>query len=123
MKQVNGFCPMGCGETLWLDTHGYVTCQNVECERPRAASELLALPADHFVTFDDFGFTVEHPMRERVLGTMPKCEVHAALRKLQGPPVPNGRYKVTKREHDATSESFRSGDIGYDFEPVGEAAQ
>lgn len=119
---VNGVCPMGCGSTLtFID--GYVRCVKRECPRPTAATELLNLSADHVVVFDEFGFTVEHPARERILGTMHNCEAHAALRKLEEQPVPDGRYKMVKREHDPTSESVRSDSIGYGFEPVGETAQ
>lgn len=57
-ERVVGRCPMGCGETLFLGSGGYVTCSWVECPQPDAASDLLegphgtewgkrAHPADH----------------------------------------------------------------------------
>ena len=41
MTDVRGFCPMGCGETLFLGSGGYVTCSLIGCPRPDAASILL----------------------------------------------------------------------------------
>jgi hypothetical protein len=55
----------------------------------------LHLPTEHFVVFDDQGWTLEHPARERVDGTMHGCPVHEQLRALEGAPVQHGRYLVS----------------------------
>jgi hypothetical protein len=41
MQKVQGICPMGCGETLFLGDGGYVTCSWMECPDPAAPSEML----------------------------------------------------------------------------------
>lgn len=119
MTKVNGLCPMGCGPTLYLDSEGFVTCQNSACPRPLAPSEALHQGDDHIVWFTDDGYTVEHTMKERIEGTMATCEHNEALQRLDGPPAPNGRYKMVRRATDPVSHSQRSTDIGYDFEPLG----
>lgn len=91
---VQGLCPMGCGRTLFLADGGHVTCSWHECPRPSAADELLHLDDRHVVTVDDVGFTVEHPTRERVEGSMHNCAVFQGLRALDGAPVKPGRYRV-----------------------------
>lgn len=45
--RVGGYCPMGCGETLFLGEDGYVTCSLIECPRPDAAAVILDNPAEH----------------------------------------------------------------------------
>lgn len=40
--KVQGYCPMGCGATLFLGEGGHITCSWLECPRPHAADELLA---------------------------------------------------------------------------------
>jgi hypothetical protein len=84
-----------------------------------AASELLNLSPEHFVTFDERGFTIEHPIRERIEGSMPDCPLLADLRAAEGPPVPPGRYLVTPRQRDLASEAFRSGVLAWNFTRVG----
>lgn len=118
MPTIHGECPMGCGATLVLSHGGHVVCGRKGCPRPVAASELLHLPTDHVAYIDAHHFTIEHPARERIEGTMHTCEFNLALQKLDGPPVPNGRYRMVKRDHDPTSQSRRSDDIGYDFERI-----
>jgi hypothetical protein len=93
--KVAGTCPMGCGSTLFMGAGGHVTCSLLGCPRPTAADELLHLPTEHVVIFDDRGWTLEHPARERVEGTMHGCAVHEALRELAGAPVRPGRYIVS----------------------------
>lgn len=90
-----GFCPMGCGETLLvdIDTGGVtvadaedgmpvtrVRCLAPRCPEPFAVGELLADgETEHvaFVTID--GFTVRHPLRERVGAALQECEIHGYL--------------------------------------------
>lgn len=94
MPKVAGECPMGCGATLFLGSGGHVTCSLIGCPRPTAADELLHLTTDHAVIFDDHGWTVEHPARERLDGAMHLCALHQHLRSLDGAPVAPGRYRV-----------------------------
>lgn len=94
---VQGYCPMGCGETLLLGEGGYVTCSWIECPDPEAVTKLLAVKpeTDHIVLFaEDDGFTLQHPVRERIAGNLFDCELHEYLVSLAGPPVLPGRYRV-----------------------------
>lgn len=94
-QRVAGECPMGCGRTLFLGHGGHVTCSLLGCPHPTAADELLHLPTEHYVVFDEQGWTLEHPARERIEGSMHGCAVHDAMRALTGAPVKPGRYMVS----------------------------
>jgi hypothetical protein len=99
--KVAGRCPMGCGETLFLGSGGHVTCSLDRCPRPTAVDELVHLDTEHYVVFDEAGWTLEHPARERIDGTMHGCEMHEALRALDGAPVRHGRYRLTRSQAGA----------------------
>lgn len=93
--KVKGCCPMGCGDTLFLGTGGYVTCSLIGCPDPSAASEILEDPeTEHIVVFDEKGFTVQHPLRERLAGELFDCPLHEYCRRFDGPPVVAGRYRA-----------------------------
>lgn len=94
--EVKGFCPMGCGQTLFLGSGGYVTCSRIECPRPDAVADLLEdSEAEHVVLFGDDAFTVRHPLRERLDDALMSCVLHEHLAGLAGPPVSPGRYRAT----------------------------
>lgn len=108
LKLADARCPM-CGGELEVqpvfddDTscdHGELSCLSVACKRPRAASELLTDPEiEHIVVFDEQGFTIQHPLRERMDGDLFNlftCGLHAHLRALDGPPDPIGRYRAAE---------------------------
>ena len=94
---VQGHCPMGCGQTLFLGASGFITCATLECPRPDAASLLLEeQETDHVVDFhDDDTFTVMHPLRERLDGELSDCPLHKHLVGLTEAPVTPGRYRVS----------------------------
>lgn len=93
MVPVAGFCPMGCGKTLFLGEGGAVTCSYGDCPNPAAVDELLGNPeTGHVLVSHDEGFTVQHPLREH-LGDLFACEVFDQLREQGGPPEP-GMYRV-----------------------------
>lgn len=96
-QNVRGYCPMGCGETLFLGEGGCVTCAEIECPMPDAVHNLLSeLPeTGHIGTFaDDNGFTLTHPLRERIGETLDQCPMHRHLKSLDGPPVAPGKYRL-----------------------------
>ncbi len=65
--KVAGYCPMGCGQTLHLDTKGAVRCFEYHCANNRAVHVLLAdAQIDHVVSFTADSWTVKHPLRERL---------------------------------------------------------
>ena len=98
VPRVAGKCPMGCGETLILGTGGHVTCSYLGCPRPAAPDELLHLHDDHVMEVGERSFTIEHPTRERLVGTMHECPAHSWARKLPGPAVRPGRYRMVEAD-------------------------
>lgn len=105
MIKVRGFCPMGCGETLFVVNHRVsnhrVECCNEGCPRPAAAAEILNDPeTEHIVEVDAVGFCLQHPLRERLDGDLFGCTLHDQLVAKAGPTGPTGlvepgRYRVT----------------------------
>lgn len=95
-EQVQGWCPMGCGKTLFLGSGGYVTCNWVKCPNPSAAADILdTSETEHVVQLNEYDFDLQHPLRERLNGDLFACELHDYLRKLDGPPRKPGRYQVS----------------------------
>lgn len=94
MSHINGFCPMGCGETLYLEGAD-VACVSLKCPRDTAASEILADPeSGHIVELGVRDLSIIHPLRERLDGQLLECELSEYLQDLGGPPQPPGRYRV-----------------------------
>lgn len=94
-RHVEGCCPMGCGKTLFLADGGYVTCSFIRCPRPDAVADLLAdRETEHIVTFGEEGFTIRHPLRERLDDALLDCDLHSWCRDLGGPPVQPGKYRA-----------------------------
>jgi hypothetical protein len=81
--RVNGHCP-ACGQAqLFMD---YATadlrCGGNGCPRRTAAAEILSDPeTEHVVVFSDQGgFTIRHPLRERLDDELMSCPLHEWLR-------------------------------------------
>lgn len=100
--RVTGYCPMGCGETLEIVVAApldRVLCGASGCPRPTAMEEIMADPqTEHIVGFDDNGFAIQHPLRERLEGGLFACSFHAWLRLQDGPPVKPGRYRARQQD-------------------------
>lgn len=102
---------MGCGETLFVGEGGYVTCSFSECPHPTAMFEVMdESETEHVVKVDAEGFSIQHPLRERLNGELFDCRLHAWMRKQGGPPVRPGRYRASEQEGDPVAPWF--------FEPV-----
>jgi hypothetical protein len=95
-RGLRGYCPMGCGKTLFVGDGGHITCSWHSCPDPGALDAILGEDQpDHIVTFGLSTFTVRHPLRERVDRDgfcMEDCGLHGWIAKLDGPPVEPGRY-------------------------------
>lgn len=92
---IEGHCPMGCGKTLFVGVSGRITCGYVQCPRPNAVDKLLAdREIEHLVTFDEQGFTIRHPLRERLDEQLMTCDLHKLCASLPGPPPQLGTYRV-----------------------------
>ena len=98
---VRGHCP-ACGwASLFVGEGGYLTCSRLECPRPDAAHAILAdRETEHIVQFDDTGFTVRHPLRERLDDALMRCDLHLHCASLPGPPDAPGRYRAVARDGD-----------------------
>lgn len=94
-EKVTGYCPMGCGPTLFLGAGGYVTCSRDVCPHPVAASEILGdAEVHHIVKLNQATFTVRHPLREWLSGELMHCSLYDWLKGLSGPPAQRGTYRV-----------------------------
>lgn len=106
-RAVAGYCPMGCGRTLFLAAGGCVTCSFISCPRPTAVDDLLEdQESEHIVQFDPDEFTVRHPLRERLDDALMDCDLHHYIASLPGPPVRPGRYRARQREGGWTWETL-----------------
>lgn len=93
MIHVAGYCPMGCGQTLFLGEAASVVCSAPSCPRPAAVTEILTDPeTDHVVEVTEDGWQGLHPLRERLDGELLSCDLSQAM--LDGLPPPPGRYRV-----------------------------
>lgn len=101
MLDVRGFCPMGCGQTLHLGEGGYLYCRKLKCPDPSAASEVLDdRETEHVVTFTLTGFTIRHPLKERLGDKLLTCDLQELL-SAQTPPQVMGRYRSIRPEGGA----------------------
>ena len=105
---VTGYCPMGCGQTLFVGSGGYVTCSWVDCPRPDAVAELLSeRETEHIVVLEEGTFSIQHPLRERLDGDLFTCSLHEWLSEQDGPPEEPGRYRVREPYGDSLWERLR----------------
>lgn len=86
------FCPM-CGHVLL--TNRKLVCSWVDCIRPTAAAEILGeRELDHIVTFTADGWSMKHPLRERLDDALLSCEVTEWLAREPEPPFGLGTYRL-----------------------------
>lgn len=90
---------MGCGQTLVIGTGRHITCARAFCPNPAAADQILesGKETQHLVDLDNSGFSILHPLRERLdddEGGLWGCALHSHIQSLSGPPVPPGRYRA-----------------------------
>lgn len=92
--RVAGFCPMGCGESLSVALGGHIVCGNPECSYPSAVHDILKdRETEHIVVADEDGFSVMHPLRERINRFQLECGVCGQLVEHQEDYLP-GRYRI-----------------------------
>ena len=98
MPPVAGYCPMGCGETLFVAAAGLITCSNQQCENPTAASDLLAdWEVEHVVVLADGGqHTIRHPLAERLGDADLTCDLAAHIGRLPAAVLRPGRYRIRR---------------------------
>lgn len=88
-------CPACGGESLHLMQSGLILCLAEGCPSPDAAQQILSeRETEHIVQFDEHGWNMIHPLRDR-LGDLLGCPVHEAVNRLPGPPAGIiGKYRV-----------------------------
>lgn len=99
---VRGTCP-SCGATsgaLFVDDEENIICSSVGCPNPMAVTELLEdREIEHVVLVSAGGWTIRHPLRERIGDELLRCDLgswlHEHHTRRNGPPVRPGRYRVT----------------------------
>lgn len=91
--RLRGRCPACGGERLFATAHtdddAVIECDAVGCPTPTLVQELLAKPDQHvhLVKFDEDGYTVQHPLVERVrVEGLFACDLADEFRALREPP-------------------------------------
>lgn len=93
--RLKGYCPMGCGQTLFAATEGHITCSLLGCPDPTAVDTILEdREHEHVVVIEAATFSVQHPLGERVAGQLFDCDLHQWMSDLPGPPARPGRYRA-----------------------------
>ena len=94
--RIAGYCPMGCGQTLFRGAGGgHITCSYLSCPRPTAVDELLDdVETQHVVLLGPETFTIRHPLQERLDDALMDCGLHHHIANASGPPARPGRYRV-----------------------------
>lgn len=120
MILIQGFCPVCGGATLVAvptSEKAKLECSNVNCPNPTAAAIILNDDeVDHIVDFEEKGFTMRHPLRERIDDQLLNCSLHNYLLEF----APNylgfdyevGKFRVGN--NGASGEDFE-----YTFEKLG----
>lgn len=96
-----GYCP-ACGAwSLTRTDDGVLRCMVFECPDRDAAAKILSDPeVHHVVVFTKTGYTIRHPLRERIDDALLDCQLHVACGQ-HGPPDGPGKYRV---EHHVYAE-------------------
>lgn len=120
MIDVAGNCPMGCGKTLHFNSDsGMISCLSKRCPSPLAVTTLLAADAPfHTVKIARTGWAVEHPLAERVTGSLFDCALTDWLTGLDRPPVSAGIYRVERTNEDNDDDQVVD---GWHFEEIEES--
>lgn len=74
---VPGYCP-ACGTaSLYASSNTGLVCLNPACTQPDAAAQILQdSEIHHIVRFQEYDFNVQHPLRERIGGSLLDCSIH-----------------------------------------------
>lgn len=99
MILLDGYCPRGCGQTLYAEENNLsnrVICLGDSCPDPEAVNKILQdEETQHLVRFVMDAFTVRHPLRERIDDELMDCPVSVFCSSLPGPPDGvGGLYRV-----------------------------
>lgn len=83
IRDVAGHCPMGCGPHLHVMSGGMVKCLAEGCPDPGAVTKILAdRETGHVADVTEDGWTLKHPLRERIGDGLFTCGAGGALARL-----------------------------------------
>lgn len=92
---VRGRCPACGNRSLFVGAGGWLTCSIDRCPNPTAIADILELVClHHTVELRPSDFSIEHPMIEKLNGSLHACPLDRYLHGLSGPPRQLGRYHV-----------------------------
>ncbi len=115
--EIRGYCP-ACGHgSLVVNPSPYVAvgvyCCWPDCPRPTAAHEILQdAQTDHVVTFTEDGFTLRHPVRERLDDELLRCSAHRYLVDLGTSGAVPGTYRMLPSDDTWRYERITHGNPG-----------
>lgn len=90
---------MGCGPHLHVMSGGLIMCLAKDCPDPGAVTQIISDPETlDVVQIDEDGFSILHPLRERLGGGLFDCPVNRALAAMPEPPALPGRYRAALGE-------------------------
>jgi Family of unknown function (DUF6085) len=97
---MKGFCPLGCADGLVVGPDRFsLMCPSPTCPRPGAVMEIITdLETEHVAVLTDGGYTIRHPLRERLDDALLTCDLGEWMDQQNFPPAPSGRYRVIRIE-------------------------
>jgi hypothetical protein len=101
-RDVAGYCPACGNPTVQVSTGGRLVCVQMDCPWPEAPAVLLDRAGEtaHLVQLDPDAFSIQHPLIERLDGTLFGCALHTYLEGQDHPLGPVGRYRVVAGGND-----------------------
>ena len=109
---VRGDCPMGCGQTLLINSAGFIRCAAETCPRPTAVSELLTdVESEHIVMLQAGGnWTLRHPLLERIETDLFSCHIadHVLADVVNDNAPEPGVYRIVYVGHDPVSTTLHA---------------
>lgn len=99
IRDVEGYCPMGCGRTLHLMQSGIIKCLSRDCPDPIAVHKILSDPETaHVVDLGESAWGAKHPLRERIGDQLLDCRIGDAAEQAHAFGQESGRYRVTRSD-------------------------
>lgn len=97
---INGYCPMCGKQHLYLQPGGLIVCKSMgepECPNRVAVTALLSNgETEHIVDLTESGWTIKHPLRERIADDLFSCAFHQRLTNTPGLSLyVRGQYRVS----------------------------
>src|ERR1017187_5858481 len=95
MTHIDGYCPSCGSRQLVASDDGQILCKQEGCALPSAASQILNQGGEtgHILESRDDGWTLMHPLRERLEGGLFRWAVADTVNAI-GPPAMLGYYRI-----------------------------